>query len=620
MNDVIEQLARCEFLKDVGSDALALLAGVARERRTTAGEVLFRRGEPRNAFFVVVEGQVQVRVTERARAEGAVVMLGVGDGVGEAGLLEPGLHSASAETPSPARLLEIPLDPVRQSLASDGAAATRVFTAIGGLMVRRLQYGAHRRAGWNRIYGEGETRTEHDLLGDREVPADARYGVQTLRALENFAITGVRIAHFPALVRALAAVKQAAARANAELGLLPADVAQAIDSACQEIRDGHWHGHFVVDVLQGGAGTSTNMNANEVIANRALELMGYACGEYERCHPNNHVNLSQSTNDAYPTAVKVATVLEQRSLADALRGLVDALRAKAEEFADVIKMGRTQLQDAVPMTLGQELEAFAVTAEEDIERLGEAALLMHEINLGGTAIGTGINAHPRYRELAVAALRDISGLDLVSAANLIEATPDTGAFVHFSGVLKRIAVKLSKLCNDLRLLSSGPRCGFGEIHLPPMQPGSSIMPGKVNPVIPEVVNQVAFHVIGNDLTITMAAEAGQLQLNVMEPVITFNLFESLNMMSAAVRTLTKRCISGITVDRDRCRELVEQSIGIVTALVPALGYDRASAVAKEALASSLSVRQIVERDGDLTPEAMEELLSPEAMLSPRWIE
>ena len=618
MSEAIEHLRRCEFLRDLGSEALALLAAPAVERHTDAGAVLFRRGEPRTSFFVVIEGQVEVRVSAGTRARAAVVLLGPGDAVGESGLLEPGIHSASAQTPMPAHVLEVPLGPVRESLAKDGALALAVFDAVGRLMVRRLQYAAYRRAGWDRIYGSGETRREHDLLGERDVPADARYGVQTLRAVENFPITGVRVAHFPALVSAFAAVKQAAARANRELGLLPVDVADAIEEACQEVIDGHWHGHFVVDVVQGGAGTSTNMNANEVIANRALELMGHPRGAYEHCHPNNHVNLSQSTNDAYPTAVNVAAILEQRSLARALEELVAELRAKAQEFADVLKMGRTQLQDAVPMTLGQEFEAFAVTMEEDIVRLNEAAALLHEINLGGTAIGTGINAHPKYRPLAVKALCDITGLELVSAKNLIEATPDTGAFVHFSGVLKRIAVKLSKLCNDLRLLSSGPRCGMGEIHLPPMQPGSSIMPGKVNPVIPEVMNQIAFHVVGNDVTITLAAEAGQLQLNVMEPIIAYNLFESLSMMTEGVRTLTARCIRGIEADRDRCNELVERSIGVVTAIVPALGYERASAVAKEALESGLSVRDILKRDGDLTPEAIEEILSPDAMLSPRW--
>jgi aspartate ammonia-lyase len=381
--------------------------------------------------------------------------------------------------------------------------------------------------------------------------------------------------------------------------------------------EGHHHGHFVVDMVQGGAGTSTNMNANEVLANRALELLGAGRGEYARCHPNNHVNLSQSTNDVYPTSLRLATVLSLRSLVLALERLRAALADKGEELGDVIKMGRTQLQDAVPMTLGQEFTAFAVTTGEDIARLRETARLFLEVNLGGTAIGTGINADPRYAQAAVEHLRRISGLDIVLAENLVEATPDTGAFVMFSGVLKRVAVKLSKMCNDLRLLSSGPRCGLGEINLPPMQPGSSIMPGKVNPVIPEVVNQVAFQVIGNDLTITLAAEAGQLQLNVMEPIIAYNLFGSLQMLTSAVNTLTTRCIRGITANRDLCREMVERSIGVVTAVVPALGYERASEVAKEALATGRPVRQIILDRGLLDTDTLDHLLRPDAMTRPR---
>jgi aspartate ammonia-lyase len=613
VDEAIQLLKSSKLFRGLSESTLELLAGHGQVRSTEAGTTLFHRGDARTALYLLLSGQVEVRLG-RAHGEEGIVLLGPGDCVGEAGLLEPGTHSATAGTPVPSTLLVLALEPIRESLAAHGAAALEVFAAVGRLMVRRLQYAAFRRAGWDRIYATGETRTERDLLGEVEVPENARYGVQTLRAAENFPITGIRIAHFPALIRALAAVKQAAARANRALGLLPDEVADAIEKACGEIADGHWHGHFLVDVVQGGAGTSTNMNANEVIANRALEILGHPRGRYEHCHPNNHVNLSQSTNDVYPTAVNIAALVQQRALAEALAELVAAMRAKGHEFADVLKMGRTQLQDAVPMTLGQEFEAIAVTIEEDIARLDEAAKLLLEVNLGGTAIGTGLNAHPDYRPLAMDALREITGLDLVSARDLIEATVDQGAFVHFSGVLKRIAVKISKVCNDLRLLSSGPRCGLGEIHLPAMQPGSSIMPGKVNPVIPEMVNQVAFHVIGNDLTITMAAEAGQLQLNVMEPIIAFNLFESLSMMTAAVRTLTRRCIRGITADRDRCRDLVEGSIGVVTAVVPVLGYDRASAVAKEALASGLSVREILLRDGDLDEATIDAMLSPEAMV------
>ena len=618
MNDTVTTLKSCEILGGLDESTLEMLAGFAERRHYALGEALFVSGDERLVFWLIVAGQVEVRV-ESGDAAGTVVILGPGDALGEAGLLEPGIHSATARAASAVEVLQLPVADIRRGLENDAKAAMQLFAAVAHVMVRRLQYSSSRRAGWELIYRPGLTRTEHDLLGEREVPADALYGVQTLRAVENFPITGIRLGHFPHLIRALAMVKLAAARANAELGLLETEIAGAIDTACTEIIDGHWHGHFVVDVVQGGAGTSTNMNANEVIANRALELLGHERGDYRHCHPNNHVNLSQSTNDAYPTAVRVAVVLELADLLAVLHTLETDLEAKATEFHQVLKMGRTQLQDAVPMTMGQEFDAFAVTTAEDIARLSETARLFLEVNLGGTAIGTGINADPRYPQLAVAKLAELSGLELLLAPNLVEATPDTGAFVSFSGVLKRVAVKLSKLCNDLRLLSSGPRCGLNEINLPAVQPGSSIMPGKVNPVIPEVVNQVAFQVIGNDLTITLAAEAGQLQLNVMEPIISFAIFESLDMLTAAVKTLSERCIRGITVNADRCREMVEGSIGLITAVVPAIGYELASEVAKEALSSNRSVREILLDRGVLSADELDRILSPEAMTTPRSI-
>ncbi len=614
--ETIRLLRTCEIFTELDEEVLGLLAPLASRRIFAAGEALFASGDPRLAFFLVLSGNLEVEV-EAGDAAGTLVVLGRGDGVGEASLLEPGLHSATARAVTRVETLVLAAVEVRQLLSGHAEAAMALLASVARIMVRRLQYASSRRTGWDQVYRPGTTRTEHDLLGDLEVPADAKYGIQTLRAVENFPITGVRLAHFPHLVRALAMVKQAAARANHRLGLLEDDVAGAVERACQEIVDGHWHGHFVVDVMQGGAGTSTNMNANEVIANRALELLGHERGAYGFCHPNNHVNLGQSTNDVYPTAIRLACFIETRQLLDALAELVEAFRDKGREFASILKMGRTQLQDAVPMTLGQEFEAFAVTIAEDIKRLGEISRLLLEVNLGGTAIGTGINADPRYPELAVAELAMISGEPVVLAENLVEATVDTGAFVLFSGALKRLAVKLSKICNDLRLLSSGPRCGFNEINLPARQPGSSIMPGKVNPVIPEVVNQIAFEVIGNDLTVTLAAEAGQLQLNVMEPVIAFNLFESLDMLTAGARVLTTRCVRGITANVEHCRQLVEGSIGIVTAVVPTLGYERASRVAKEALQTGRPVRQILLEAGDLTAEEIERLLSPEAMTRPR---
>ncbi|NMG74945.1 aspartate ammonia-lyase [Aromatoleum diolicum] len=460
-------------------------------------------------------------------------------------------------------------------------------------------------------------RIEHDLLGDRTLPADSYYGVHTLRAVENFPITGTPISIYPDLVGALAAIKQAAALANSELGLLDHERADAIIRACEEIRGGALHEHFVVDVIQGGAGTSTNMNANEVIANRALELLGYRKGDYARLHPNEHVNMSQSTNDVYPTALKLAGHQGIVELIEAMEVLRSAFHDKAVEFADVLKMGRTQLQDAVPMTVGQEFSTYVVMLGEDIDRLKEAVLLIREINLGATAIGTGINAHPDYAGLVCRHLAEISGIPVLTSPNLVEATQDCGSFVQLSGVLKRVAVKLSKVCNDLRLLSSGPRAGFGEINLPPMQAGSSIMPGKVNPVIPEVVNQIAFEVIGNDLTISFAAEAGQLQLNAFEPIIAHSLFKSVTHLRAGCLTLAERCVKGITVNREFLRRSVENSIGLVTALNPYIGYANATEIAQEALVGGHSVYGLVLNRGLLTKAQLDEILKPEVLTQPR---
>ena len=461
-------------------------------------------------------------------------------------------------------------------------------------------------------------RMEHDLLGEREVPTEAYYGVHTLRALENFHISGIPLSTYPNMVRALACVKQACALANRELGLLDEARADAIMQACEEVRAGELHRHFAVDIVQGGAGTSTNMNANEVIANRALELLGHERGEYKFLHPLEQVNLSQSTNDVYPTAIKVALRFEIDALIEAMEVLRLSFAAKAAEFKDILKMGRTQLQDAVPMTLGQEFSTYAVMLEEDQQRLREAALLIQEINLGATAIGTGINAHPDYAALARKYLSEVTGIPYVTAGNLVEATQDAGAFVQLSGVLKRVAVKLSKICNDLRLLSSGPRAGLGEINLPAVQAGSSIMPGKVNPVIPEVVNQIAFLVIGNDVTVSFAAESGQLQLNAFEPIIAHSLFDSLIYLRNGCLTLSERCVKGITANLDRLSEHMNRSIGIVTALNPIIGYENATSVAKEALSSGKSVAEVVLSRGLLTREQLDEILRPEVLTQPRW--
>lgn len=461
-----------------------------------------------------------------------------------------------------------------------------------------------------------DTRQEKDLLGYRDIPADAYYGVHTLRAVENFPITGTTIAECPELIVALAQVKLASARANRDLGLLDREKTEAIASACADLLAGKLNKEFVVDVIQGGAGTSTNMNANEVIANRGLEYLGRKKGDYAYLHPNEDVNMSQSTNDVYPTAVKLALILGVGKLILAMESLHRAFDAKADEFSAILKMGRTQLQEAVPMTLGQEFRTYAVMLGEDEERLREAVKLIHEINLGATAIGTGINTLPAYAQTVQAHLAHITGLPFVTAGNLVEATQDVGAFVQLSGVLKRVAVKLSKVCNDLRLLSSGPRAGFGEINLPPVQAGSSIMPGKVNPVIPEVVNQIAFEVIGNDITITMAAEGGQLQLNAFEPIIAHSLFKSIRHLAAGCRVLEERCVMNITANRERLRQSVEQSIGLATALNPYIGYANATEVASEALESGRSVTEIVLEKKLLSAELLAQILRPEVLTQP----
>ena len=461
------------------------------------------------------------------------------------------------------------------------------------------------------------TRTEHDLLGERAVPAAAYWGIHTLRAQENFQISGTRISAYPDLIRALALVKQAAARANLDLKLLDAAKARVIEAACIEIAGGALLDEFVVDVIQGGAGTSTNMNANEVIANRALELIGCAKGDYARLHPIEDVNASQSTNDVYPTALRVAACFAIERLLKAMAQLRVAFEKKAFEFRDILKMGRTQLQDAVPMTLGQEFTTYAIMLGEDEARLTEAMALIQEINLGATAIGTGINTDPEYAGLACRYLSELSGLPLKTAANMIEATQDTGAFVQLSGVLKRIAAKLSKTCNDLRLLSSGPQAGFGEINLPPRAAGSSIMPGKVNPIIPEVVNQIAFEVIGNDITITMASEAGQLQLNAFEPIMFWSLAKSITHLTAGCETLAVNCVAGISANRELLERRVRTSAGLATALNPYIGYENATMIAKQAVASGRGVAELVLEHGLLTEAQLAEILRPEVLTRPQ---
>src|SRR5262245_6403332 len=458
-----------------------------------------------------------------------------------------------------------------------------------------------------------QTRTERDLLGELQVPADAYYGVQTARALDNFKISGQEIRLYPNFIKALAMVKLAAARANFETGGFSREILDGIEGACQEIIDGKLHDEFRLDVLQGGAGTSTNMNANEVIANRALELMGHKKGEYQYCDPHDHVNRSQSTNDSYPTAPHVGMALRNAQIVAAFNDLIDAFRAKADEFKDIVKMGRTQLQDAVPMTLGQEFTAFARTLADEVRALESIKTVLCEVSMGGTAIGTGLNAPPGYAQKCADHLAKITLLPIRLAPDLVEATQDTQAFVLYSSALKSLAIKLAKVGNDLRLLSSGPRCGLHEINLPAMQPGSSIMPGKVNPVIPEVTNMVAYRVIGNDLVVTLSAEAGQLQLNAFEPVIAAVIFESQTLFVNAARTLRVHCVEGIMANSEVCKYYLEMSIGTVTALNPVIGYDKATELAAEALESGEGIIELVREKHILTDEQIDEILNPAAL-------
>lgn len=461
-----------------------------------------------------------------------------------------------------------------------------------------------------------KTRVESDLIGSREISDECLYGVQTLRGIENFSISKYHLNEYPLFINGLAMTKMAAARANHELGLLTDEQFQAITQACREILEGRFHDQFPVDMIQGGAGTSTNMNANEVIANRALEIMGHAHGDYAFCSPNDHVNCSQSTNDAYPTAIHLGMYATHLKLLPYLEDLIAAFRRKGEEFAHIIKMGRTQLEDAVPMTLGQTFNGFASILTDEIKHLNEAAADFLTINMGATAIGTGICAEPGYAEKCIAALRDITGWDIRLSDDLVGATSDTSCLVGYASAMKRLAVKVNKICNDLRLLASGPRCGLGEINLPAMQPGSSIMPGKVNPVIPEVMNQICFKVIGNELCVTMAGEAAQMELNVMEPVMVQCCFESAELMMNGFRTLRTLCVEGITANEEHCINEVHHSIGVVTALNPVIGYKNSTKIAKEALETGKSVYQLILDHGILTKEEIDQILSPENMIHP----
>jgi len=613
--DIIKILKESELFLRFDTNELKIFAEHMLQESHNNKEILFEKNTKKNSLYLILKGSVELFTHDEFGTEKSITMFSKNDILGEADILEDYPHSASARVLKSLEVLRLTRESFVKISNQHPLIAGKLVTKISKIVSRKLRLHTNQVVSAAAQYMSGRTRVEHDLLGEKELPAQAYYGIQTLRAKENFPITGVSISLYGDMVVALANVKKAAARTNYEIGLLDENVYKAINRACEEVENYRFHTHFIVDVFQGGAGTSTNMNANEVIANRALEIMGYEKGDYQHCHPNNHVNLSQSTNDAYPTAIKIAVIYKKQKLIKALTELVGSFKAKAEEFKDIIKMGRTQLQDAVPMTLGQEFNAFADTLSEEIHRIEENVSLLYEINLGGTAIGTGINANNEYREKAVRYLSGYTGLPLKIASNLVEATSDTGAFVMFASTIKRLAIKLSKISSDLRLLSSGPRAGLNEINLPKVQPGSSIMPGKVNPVIPELVNQVAFNIIGNELTITMASEAGQLQLNVMEPVIARNLFETMDILKNTMLTFKVKCIDGITANKEVCERMVKNSIGIITALVPVLGYEVCSGVAKEALETGESVYKLILDKDLLSKEKLDDLLSVENMIN-----
>ena len=600
----------------VATDDLKALAELGRPVVYPPGDYLFHESAPRLWLGVVMEGEVRILRGAQARKT-PLATLASGALIGEGAMLDESAHATSAVTPRGATVWQIPRDALERLRQDNPDVFYRLVGRVAARLSERLRAAAERIAGEREETLISAVRQEHDSLGERAVPDHAYYGVQTARGLENFPLSGIRLHRFEHFVRALAMVKKAAALANAELGVLAPPKAAAIVQACDEILDGKLHDHFVVDMIQGGAGTSTNMNANEVIANRALELLGHRKGDYQHLHPNDDVNRSQSTNDAYPTAVKLGVVLTLRDTLAALRELRAALDAKAAAFADVIKMGRTENQDAVPMTLGQEFSAYAVMVGDGIRHLTRAGDELLTVNMGATAIGTGLNSPPGYAALCTRRLAEVSGLPIVLAENLVEATQDSGEFALMSGTMKAAAVQLSKICNDLRWLSSGPRCGLYEIRLPALQPGSSIMPGKVNPVIPEVVSQICFQIIGADVTVSMAAEAAELELNMAEPIIAFNLLFGLTLLKNAAIVLNTRCIAGIEANRERCLEYVRNSIGLVTALNPMLGYERSAAIAKEALKTGGSVYDLVLAKGWLSREQLDDLLKPENMTHPR---
>jgi aspartate ammonia-lyase len=614
----LDTIAAAAHRAGIATEDLAAIVRQGSDYAYEAGEYLFHESTPRNWLGIVLNGEVEIVRGAQARSVTLATLI-PGAVFSEGVMLDESPHASSAVTRQGAKVWQISRADLEKVRTEKPEVFYRIVGRVAARLSERLRMAAERIAGEKSASIVSAVRSEHDSLGEREVPDHAYYGVQTIRGMENFPLSGIRLYHFDHFIRAFAFVKKAAALANKDLGVLDAQRADAIVKACDEIAAGKLHDQFVIDMFQGGAGTSTNMNANEVIANRALEILSHRKGEYEHLHPNDHVNCSQSTNDAYPTAIKVGVVLTLRDTVSALRELRAALTAKAQEFADVLKMGRTENQDAVPMTLGQEFGAYAVMIGDGIRHLTRVAEEFLAVNMGATAIGTGINSPPGYAALCTKHLAEVSGVPVTLADDLVEATQDSGEFALLSSTMKTAAVQLSKICNDLRWMSSGPRCGLYEIRLPSMQPGSSIMPGKVNPVIPEAVSQICYQIIGADVTVSMASEASELELNMAEPVIAFNLFFGLTLLRNAAIMLHSRCIAGIEANRERCMEYVRNSIGLVTALNPVLGYEKSASIAKEALKTGGSVYDLVLAKGWLTKERLDDLLKPENMTHPRKV-
>lgn len=609
---IFETLRKVAFFSELSDNELMTVAENTVSKNYKTGEIIYKSGTLTSILHVIAEGEVILVKPTDLGLEDQMALFSINEAFSVAAVVDQSVHANTGKAVMNSVILEI----------------THAFFKANPLIVAKLapkvveRLNQYLRKSNNRnirsvvYYTTGKTRQEHDSLGFKDINDEYYFGVQTLRALENFNITGVPMSAYPAFIRGLAIVKLAACRANCEMGILPKEKAEAIEKACIEVMKGKFDYHFPVDMIQGGAGTSANMNANEVIANRALELMGHKKGEYDFCHPNNDVNMSQSTNDAYPTSLKLGVYFANRELVKVLNVMICEFDKKAKEFAHIIKMGRTQFQDAIPMTLGQTFGAFANTLKSEVRNLNRVSHDLLEVNMGATAIGTGLCSEPGYAELCVKHLCTITSEGITLSHDLVEATSDTSSFVTYMAALKRLGTKMHKICTDLRLLSSGPRCGLNEINLPPMQPGSSIMPGKVNPVMPEVMSQVAIKAFGNDMTVTVGSAAAQLELNAMEPAIGQCILESIDMFKAGVETFTYRCVSGITANEKRCREYVENSIGLVTALNPYIGYEASASIAKEALKTGGSVYDLALERGLLTKEEIETIMLPENMVKP----